>query len=60
MLFEYIWDALIGLLVLVAFTGALALGIRYERARRRAEARLTPEERKEKAVRANAARSWWW
>ena len=59
MLFEYIWYALIGLLVAVAFTGALALGVRYERARRRAEAKLTPEERKERDVRANAASSWW-
>jgi hypothetical protein len=60
MLFEYIWYALVGLLALVAFTGALALGIRYERARKRVEAKLTPEERKEREVRANAARSWWW
>ena len=59
MLYEYIWYALIGLLVSVAFTGALVLAVRYERARRRAEAKLTPEERKEKEVRANAASSWW-
>ncbi len=61
MFFEYAWYALIGLLVLVAFAGALVLNIRYERGRRRAEAKLTPEERKERDVRANAAKSWsWW
>lgn len=60
MFFEYAWYALIGLLVLVAFAGALALNIRYERGRRRAEEKLTPEERKERDVRANAAKSWWW
>ena len=59
MLFEYAWYALIGLLVLVAFAGALALNVRYERGRRRAEAKLTPEERKEREVRANAANAWW-
>jgi hypothetical protein len=61
MFFEYAWYALIGLLVLAAFAAALVLNIRYERARRRAEAKLTPEERKERDVRANAAKSWvWW
>jgi hypothetical protein len=55
MFVEYIWYALIGLLALVAFAGALFL----ERAHRRADAKLTPEERKERAVRANAAKSWW-
>lgn len=61
MFFEYAWYALIGLLVIVAFAGALVLNIRYERDRRRAEAKLTPEERKERDVRANAAKAWsWW
>jgi hypothetical protein len=61
MFLEYAWYALIGLLVLAAFAGALLLNIRYERARRRAEAKLTPEERKERDVRANAVKSWvWW
>ena len=60
MFFEYAWYALIALLVFVAFAGALVLNIRYERTRRRAEAKLTPEERKERDVRANAAKSWWW
>jgi hypothetical protein len=61
MFFEYICYALIGLLVLVAFVGALVLNVWYERGRRRAEAKLTPEERKERDVCANAAksRSWW-
>ena len=59
MFVEYAWYALIGLMLLVAFAGALILNIRYERARRRAEAKLTPEERKERDVRANAAKSWW-
>jgi hypothetical protein len=58
MFFEYLWYGLIGLLVVVAFAGALALNIRYERARRRAEAALTPGERKESEVRANAAKTW--
>jgi hypothetical protein len=59
MFFEYAWYALIALVALAAFVGALALNIRYERGRRRAEAKLTPEERKERDVRANAAKSWW-
>jgi hypothetical protein len=58
MLSGYPWYGLIGLLVVLAFAGALALNVRYERARRRAEAALTPEERKERAVRANAAKAW--
>jgi hypothetical protein len=60
MLSEYLWYALIGLLVVLAFVGALFLNIRYERARRRAEAALTPEQRKERDVRANAAKEWSW
>jgi hypothetical protein len=59
MLLEYLWYALVGLLLVLAFAGALVLNIRYERARKRAEARMTPEERKERDVRANAAKSWW-
>lgn len=58
-MFEYLCYALIALLVALAFVGALVLNIRHERARRRAEAKLTPEERKEREVRANAAKSWW-
>jgi hypothetical protein len=58
MLSGYRWYGLIGLSVVLAFAGALALNVRYERARRRAEAALTPEERKERAVRANAAKAW--
>ena len=60
MLSEYLWYGLVGLLVVLAFAGALALNIRYERARRRAEAALTPEQRKERDVRANAAKNWTW
>jgi hypothetical protein len=55
---EYLWYALIGLLVVLAFVGALLLNIRYERARRKAEVALTPEQRKERDIRANAAKSW--
>ena len=58
MLSDYLWYGLIGVLGVLAFAGALVLNIRYERARRRAEAALTPEERKERDVRANAAKDW--
>jgi hypothetical protein len=59
MLYEYSWYALIGLLLVLVFIGALVLNIRYERARRRAEAKMTPEERKRRDVFANAARKGW-
>ena len=59
MLFEYLWYALVALLVALACVGALVLNIRYERARRRADAKMTPEERKAKEVFANAARKEW-
>jgi type VI protein secretion system component VasK len=42
MLVEYLWYALIGLL---AFVAILVLSIRSERARREAEAKMTPEQR---------------
>jgi hypothetical protein len=45
MLVEYQWYALIGLLVVLAFVGMLVLSIRSERARREAEAKMTPEQR---------------
>ena len=45
MLVEYLWYALIGLLVVLAFVGMLVLSIRSERARRQAEAKMTPEQR---------------
>jgi hypothetical protein len=35
------------------------LNIRYERARRRAWERMTPEERKQKEVFGNALKRWW-
>ena len=58
---EYLWYALIALLVGLAFIAALVLNIRYERARRRAEAKMTPEECKRREVFANAAKkSVWW
>jgi uncharacterized protein (DUF58 family) len=59
MLVEYLWYALFGLLAALIFLGALLLNVWYERGRRRADAKMTPEERKEKAVRANAAAKGW-
>jgi hypothetical protein len=56
---DYLWYALLGLLVALAFVAALLFNIRYERARRRAEARMTPEERKEKDVIAKSAANEW-
>jgi hypothetical protein len=45
MLVEYLWYALIGLLVVLVFVGMLVLNGRSEQARRRAEAKMTPEQR---------------
>jgi hypothetical protein len=45
MLVEYLWYALIGLVITLVFVGALVLNVRVERARRAAEAKMTPEQR---------------
>ena len=55
---DHLWYALVGLILALVFVGALLLNVRYERARRKAEAKMTPEERKEREVRANAAKTW--
>jgi hypothetical protein len=44
MLVEYLWYALIGAVVVLAFVGMLVLNIRSERARSAAEAKMTPEQ----------------
>jgi hypothetical protein len=54
-----VWYSLIGVLGALALAGAIYLTIRYERGRRRIEAALTPEERKERDVRANATKNSW-
>jgi hypothetical protein len=59
MLLDYLWYALIGLLVALVFVGALLLNVRYERARKKAEARMTPEERKERDAFSKAAGRGW-
>ena len=56
MLYEYLWYALIGIPIFVV---VLMLNIRYERARRRAWERMTPEEREQKEVFGNALKRWW-
>lgn len=50
MVAEYIQYALIGLAVALGFAVICYLSIRYERGRRRAYDRMTPEERKEEDV----------
>jgi hypothetical protein len=45
MLVEYLWYALIALVIVLAFVGVLVLKVRAERARRAAAARMTPEQR---------------
>jgi hypothetical protein len=59
MLTEYLWHALIGVLLALVFVGALLLNVRYERARRRAEQNMTPEERKERDILSKAAGKGW-
>ena len=46
MLSQYTWYGLIGLGAAVAFIFVNVLNIRYQRARRKADAKLTPEERR--------------
>jgi hypothetical protein len=45
MLAEYLWYALIGVVGVLVFVGMLVLNGRSERARREAEAKMTPEQR---------------
>jgi hypothetical protein len=45
MLIDYLWYVLIGVVVVLAFVGGLVLNVRSERARREAEAKMTPEQR---------------
>jgi hypothetical protein len=59
MLIDYLWYVLMGLLLALVFVGALLLNIRYERARRRAEAKMTPEERREREAFSMIARKGW-
>jgi hypothetical protein len=55
MSFDHLLYALGGLLL---FAATLMLHIRLERARRRREAAMTPEERRELEISAKAARGW--
>jgi hypothetical protein len=59
MLYDYLWYAVAGLAAAAAFLAVLALNIRYERGRRRAWERMTPEERKQREVFGNALKRWW-
>jgi hypothetical protein len=60
MFVDYVWYVVIGISLAAVFTGALLLNVRYERGRRRLEAQLTPEERKERDVRANVVKRGLW
>jgi hypothetical protein len=55
MALDYVLYALGGL---VLFAAVLALHLRLERARRKREAAMTPEERREKEIFQKASRGW--
>jgi hypothetical protein len=56
---ELLWYGLVGIVVAVTFCGLLFLNIRLERARRNAEAKMSPSERREKEAFAKASGTGW-